>query len=82
MSNDEFCDLCRRFPAEAIAQKQFLSELEKLRVGIARVAQQLNFSLAEIPGTPKSWFYGDLAQAALNTERGWNALLARIGEPR
>ena len=55
-----------------------MTELEKLRVGIARLAQTLDFPLTEIPGMPESWFYGDLCKVARENERGWNKLLACI----
>lgn len=49
-------------------------ELEKLRVGIARVAQGLGLA-HEIPGQPEGDFTS-LCRAAANHERGWHRLLA------
>ncbi len=57
-----------------------MTEVETLRVSLARIAQALGFSSDELPGRPLSWFYGDLCRAAETSERGWNYLALRIIE--
>lgn len=51
-------------------------ELEKLRVGIARIAQAMRLH-EEIPGRPEGDFTS-LCRKAESHERGWNRLLACI----
>jgi hypothetical protein len=52
-------------------------DLQTLRVSLARIAQALGLSLINIPSNPPTWAFEHLVKAA-ETERGWNALAARI----
>jgi len=52
-------------------------ELEKVRVGIARVAQKLGLD-DNIPGCSVGASFSELTRAARREQRGWNALLAAI----
>jgi hypothetical protein len=54
-----------------------MTELESLRISVARIAQVLEMNVEAIPGNPCSYAYEDLAKAA-KTERGWNNLAAQI----
>lgn len=55
---------------------QACTELAKLRVSVARIAQAVG-AAQSIPGKPEGDF-GSLRQAALNNERGWNRLCEEI----
>jgi hypothetical protein len=50
-------------------------ELVTLRTGVARLAQRANIG-GYIPGRPQA--FEDIAKAADEHERGWNALIARL----
>jgi hypothetical protein len=54
-----------------------MTEVEKLRISLARIAQVLEVPADDLPGSPASYAYEDLCKAA-QVERGWHKLASLV----